>query len=60
MEFIKLELKLLINNKNELDNINLYISLNGRLKRTIEKKLKIGYDKTCGEVKWYGLQENRI
>ena len=33
--------QLLINNKNELDNINLYISLNGRLKRTIEKKLKI-------------------
>lgn len=33
--------QLLINNKNELDDINLYISLNGRLKRTIEKKLKI-------------------
>ena len=33
--------QLLLNSKNELDHINLYISLNGRLKETIEKKLKI-------------------
>jgi hypothetical protein len=33
--------QLLLNSKNELDHINLYISLNGRLKEAIEKKLKI-------------------
>ena len=32
--------QLLLQYKNELDNINLYVSLNGRIKRAIDVKLR--------------------
>ena len=40
MEKKKQYKQLLLQYKNELDNINLYVSLNGRIKRAIDVKLR--------------------